>query len=140
MYASGGSLISHTIELPDKIYRALERYAAARDQPDARDYTPHIRPIGEDTVYARSLDPTKRPRRWVVERTHSWLNRSRWLFLRWEKLRVTYHAFLHLACALICFQQCDHSRTLGAVSEKVLRAAATKAACAASHVNACQPS
>jgi len=92
-------------------------YDTIRDQLDARGYTPHIRPIGEDTRSARSLDPTKTPRRWVVERLHSWLNRSRRLLVRWEKLKVTYQAFLHLACALICFQQCDRYRAALAVSE-----------------------
>ncbi len=88
-----------------------------RDQLDVRGYTPHIRSIGEDTVYARSLDPSKTPRRWVVERLHSWLNRSRRLVIRWEKLKQTYTAFVHLACALLCFQQCDRYRTASAVSE-----------------------
>ncbi len=67
----------------------------------------HVRPRGEDRVNARSLDPTKMPRRWVVERLHSWLNRSRRLLVRWEKRADTYQAFLQLACALLCFQQCD---------------------------------
>jgi len=40
-------------------------------------YGAHVRPRGEDAVNARGLDPTKTPRRWVVERWHSWLNRSR---------------------------------------------------------------
>jgi putative transposase len=92
-------------------------YDSIRDQLDARGYTPHIRPIGEDTVYARSLDPTKTPRRWVVERLHSWLQRSRRLLVRWEKLKGTYTAFVHLACALLCFQQCDRSRATLPVSE-----------------------
>ena len=43
----------------------------------------------------------------MVERLHSWLNRSRRLLVRWEKRQDTYEAFLHLACALLCFQQCD---------------------------------
>lgn len=92
-------------------------YDVIRDQLAVRGYTPHIRPIGEDTVSARSLDPTKRPRRWVVERLHSWLHRSRRLLVRWEKRKVTYQAFVHLACALICFQQCDRYRTAASVSE-----------------------
>jgi putative transposase len=70
-------------------------------------YVAHVRPRGEDTANARSLDPAKTPRRWVVERLHSWLNRSRRLLVRWEKRKDTYLAFLQLACALICFQQCD---------------------------------
>ena len=76
-------------------------------------YTPHVRPRGEDAANARSLDPQKTPRRWVVERLHSWLNRSRRLLVRWEKREDTYLAFLHLACALICFQQAQ--RLLGSL-------------------------
>jgi putative transposase len=75
----------------------------------ARGYVPHVRPRHEDKAHARSADPTKRPRRWVVERLHSWLNRSRRLLVRWEKLQRTYEAFLHLACAFVCFQQCDRA-------------------------------
>jgi putative transposase len=39
----------------------------------------------------------------VVERTHSWLNRSRRLLVRWEKKTQNYLAFLHLACAQLLF-------------------------------------
>ena len=92
-------------------------YDAIRDQLDVRGYTPHIRPVGEDRVFAHSPDPTKTPRRWVVERLHSWLNRSRRLLVRWEKLSITYQAFIHLACALLCFQQCDRYRAALQVSE-----------------------
>ena len=90
----------------------LPRFAA-----EHRGYTAHIRPRGEERAHAGSLDPLKRPRRWVVERLHSWLNRSRRLLVRWEKLGRTYRAFLHLACALLCFQQCTRYRTALAVSE-----------------------
>lgn len=34
-------------------------------------------------------------RRWVVERTHSWMNRFRRLLVRWEKREDTYLAMLH---------------------------------------------
>jgi putative transposase len=53
---------------------------------------------------ANSLEAGKTPRRCVVERLFSWLNRWRRLLLRWAKLGETYHAFLQLACGLICFQ------------------------------------
>jgi putative transposase len=79
-------------------------------------YIAHVRPRGKDAANARSTDPTKKPRRWVVERLHSWLNRSRRLLVRWEKRKDTYLAFLQLACALICFQQCDRATSL-ALSE-----------------------
>lgn len=82
-------------------------YDEVREHVRARGYTPHIRPRGEDRANAGSPDPAKRPRRWVVERLHSWLNRSRRLLVRWEKRQDTYEAFVYLACALLCFQCCD---------------------------------
>jgi putative transposase len=82
-------------------------YEVTRQEVAARGYTAHIRPVGEDRAAARSQDANKRPRRWVVERLHSWLNRSRRLLVRWEKRVDTYEAFVHLACALLCFQACD---------------------------------
>jgi putative transposase len=62
---------------------------------------------------ANSLEPTKQPRRWVVERLFSWLNRWRRLLIRWEKWGVTYEAFLRLACALLCFHYCDRLSVSG---------------------------
>lgn len=44
-------------------------------------------------------------RRWVVERTHSWLNRFRKLLVSFEKTEENYHALLFLAAALICWRQ-----------------------------------
>lgn len=49
-------------------------------------------------------DAGQRARRWVVERTHSWMNRFRRLLMRWEKRADTYIAMLHLACALIMWR------------------------------------
>jgi transposase len=40
--------------------------------------------------------------RWVVERTHSWLNRFRRLKVRYERRADIHEAFLKLGCALIC--------------------------------------
>jgi len=40
-----------------------------------------------------------------MERTHSWLNRSRRLLIRWEKKVENYLAFLHLACAQLIFHK-----------------------------------
>jgi len=75
-----------------------------------RGYVAHIRPRGADRANAGSTDPLKRPRRWAVERPHSWLNRSRRLLVRWEQPQHTSEALLHLAGALLCFQQCDRVR------------------------------
>ena len=61
-------------------------------------YTAHIRPRGEE-VQAKKAG--QKARRWVVERTHSWLNRFRRLLVRWEKKASNYEAMFHLACATI---------------------------------------
>lgn len=65
------------------------------------DFTPHIRSRGEEI---KELDEGKRPRRWVVERTHSWMNRFRRVLVRWEKKADNYLAFLHFACGLIALR------------------------------------
>ena len=66
-------------------------------------FTAHIRSRGEE---ARELaaEAGKRARRWVVERSHSWMNRFRRILVRWEKKPEHYLAFLHFACALIAFR------------------------------------
>jgi putative transposase len=66
-------------------------------------FTAHIRSRGEE---ARELaaEADKRARRWVVERSHSWMNRFRRILIRWDKKPENYLAFLHFACALIAFR------------------------------------
>lgn len=49
--------------------------------------------------------PGHKARRWVVERTHSWLNRFRKLLVSFEKTEASYTALLSLAAALICWRQ-----------------------------------
>lgn len=68
----------------------------------ARHYQPHVRSPGEEKR-EKEITPGYRARRWVVERSHSWLNRSRRLLVRWEKKGEKYLAFLHLACAQLIF-------------------------------------
>ena len=78
-------------------------YQEVRDTLAEFGFTAHIRSRGEE---AKSLkaEAGKRARRWVVERTHSWLNRFRRILIRWDKKPENYLAFLHLACALITFR------------------------------------
>ena len=66
-------------------------------------FTAHIRSRGEEAKELRA-EAGKRARRWVVERSHRWLNRFRRLLIRWEKKPENYIAFLHFACALIAFR------------------------------------
>jgi transposase len=68
-----------------------------------RDYVPHVRPRGEE-ISAKRRNKRYRPRRWVVERTHSWLNRYRKLLVRFEKTALSFEGLLELACALIVFR------------------------------------
>lgn len=69
-----------------------------------RDYKPHIKQRREEATLKRS-QPGYRARRWVVERTHSWINRFRKLLVSFEKTEASYVALLSLAAAMICWRQ-----------------------------------
>ena len=66
-------------------------------------FTAHIRGRGEEAQEIKRKARFK-ARRWVVERTHSWMNRFRRILIRWEKKASNYIAFLHLACAIITWR------------------------------------
>lgn len=66
-------------------------------------FTAHIRARGEE-AQAIKKEAGFKARRWVVERTHSWMNRFRRILVRWEKLAETFLAMLHLACAVITWR------------------------------------
>jgi putative transposase len=68
-------------------------------------YVPHVRQRGEE-VKAKKRGRKHPARRWVVERTHSWVNRFRKLLVRFEKLVHSYEGLLEIACTLIVFRQC----------------------------------
>jgi putative transposase len=74
----------------------------------ARDYVGHVRTRGEEIVDLKTI-PGYRTRRWVVERTHSWLNRFRRLLVRWEKTAANYLALLQFACAWQLFKSAEVS-------------------------------
>ncbi|CAN5745582.1 hypothetical protein BH20GEM3_BH20GEM3_12720 [soil metagenome] len=67
-------------------------------------FTAHIRARGEE-AQAIKREAGFKARRWVVERTHSWMNRFRAILIRWEKKATNFLALLHLACAYITFKQ-----------------------------------
>lgn len=79
-------------------------YAAVRADVAARAYDAHIRSRGDERA-ATQRTPGRRARRWVVERTHAWMNRSRRLLVRWEKKAENYLAFVQLACAQLIFSK-----------------------------------
>ena len=70
---------------------------------DEFDFTAHIRSRGEE-AQAIKKEAGFKARRWVVERTHSWMNRFRRILVRWDKSPTNYIAFLHFACALIALR------------------------------------
>jgi putative transposase len=79
-----------------------------REELKERGYEPHISPADKKKRSERKEAPQHpggRARRWVVERTHSWLNRSRRLMVRWEKKTENYLGFIHLACAQLIFSK-----------------------------------
>ena len=77
----------------DEVRRTLEEFG----------FTAHIRSRGEE-AQAIKKEAGFKARRWVVERTHSWLNRFRRILIRWDKSPANYIAFLHFACALVAFR------------------------------------
>jgi len=78
-------------------------YQAVREILEEFGFTAHIRSRSEEAQEIKQ-EAGKRARRWVVERTHSWMNRFRRILIRWDKKPENYIAFLHFACALIAFR------------------------------------
>ena len=56
-------------------------------------------------IARRGKDSSRRlgRHRWVIERTLAWLSSYRRLTIRYELRADLHEAFLHLACALVCF-------------------------------------
>ena len=76
----------------DKGYQSKKNKAALRK----RGITPRIARKGVESKEKLGQH------RWVVERTHSWLNRLRRLKIRYERRADIHEAFLKIGCALIC--------------------------------------
>jgi putative transposase len=66
-------------------------------------FTAHLRSRGEEAQAIKD-QASQQARRWVVERTHSWLNRFRRIVGRWDKKPEHDLAFRPFACALIAFR------------------------------------
>lgn len=87
-----GLCLDKGYDYPD-VYALLDQYGLI----------PHVRSRGEEKKQLDS-DAGFRARRWVVERTHSWLNRFRGLLIRWSKKPDNHRALLQLACGLIAWR------------------------------------
>lgn len=77
----------------DKAYDSREKRQALR----RRGITPRLARKGIESSEKLGRH------RWVVERTHAWLNRYRRLKIRYERSAEIHLAFLQLGCALICW-------------------------------------
>ncbi len=78
-------------------------YDEVREILEEFGFTAHIKARGDEANELKQ-EAGKRARRWVVERSHSWMNRFRRILVRWDKKPENYLAFLHFACALIAFR------------------------------------
>ena len=78
-------------------------YDDVRDLAKEFGYTLHLRTRGEEAQAIKRKAGFK-ARRWVVERTHSWMNRFRRILIRWEKKPENYLGLLHLVCAVITYR------------------------------------
>ena len=79
-------------------------YAGKPAEKEMRDrgYIPHVPQKG--ALKATRHRTKGKARRWVVERTHSWMNNFRKLRVRYEKKAANFEGLLHLATALICWR------------------------------------
>jgi putative transposase len=79
-------------------------YDEVRELVEEFRFTAHIRSRGEEAQELKRNARTK-ARRWVVERTHSWMNRFRGILIRWNKKAENYIAMLHMAFAFIIYRR-----------------------------------
>lgn len=77
-------------------------YPAMRVLAEEHGYTPHIRSRGEEKKACRR---GHKPRRWVVERTLSWLSKCRAILVRYDKHDFNYLGLTQLACALFWYRR-----------------------------------
>jgi putative transposase len=78
-------------------------YDEVRAIVEAFGFTAHIKARGEEAKEIKRKAGFK-ARRWVVERTHSWMNRFRGILIRWCKKPKNYIAMLHFAFAIITYR------------------------------------
>ena len=78
-------------------------YEEVRQIVEEFGFTAHIKARGEEAKEIKRR-PGFKARRWVVERTHSWMNRFRGILIRWCKKPENYIAMLHFAFAIITYR------------------------------------
>jgi transposase len=71
-----------------------------------RGFIPHIKSRGEERAEKKNNSAYK-TRRWVVEVSHSWINRIRKVLVRFEKLNTSYEGLLMFTFAFIASRKAD---------------------------------
>jgi putative transposase len=71
---------------------------------EAFHFTTHL-PPGKREAQKVKRQAGHKARRWVVERTHSWMNRFRGVLIRWCKKADNYIALLHMSFAFIIYKR-----------------------------------
>jgi len=71
----------------------------------AHGYVPHIRRIGGEKLDPATGEQRFPARRWVVERTLTWLSKCRALLIRYDKQGANFLGLLQVACALLWFRR-----------------------------------
>ena len=79
-------------------------YTGAEKIISDRRYILHIRPRNKEKE-EKINNPDFKARRWVVEVTHSFLNRFRKLLVRYEKKEKNYLALIQFACSIIVWRK-----------------------------------
>lgn len=78
-------------------------YAEPKEIVQEFGFTAHV-PKKPEEAQAAKRRARHKARRWVVERTHSWMNRFRGVLIRWCKKPENYVAMLHFAFAIITYR------------------------------------
>ena len=78
-------------------------YEEVRELVEEFGFTAHIPAKGQEAQKVKRK-AKKKARRWVVERTHSWMNRFRGIMIRWCKKPANYLALLHFAFGIIAWR------------------------------------
>lgn len=105
------TLQSIPVERPEACEAALQHlcldkgydFEEVRRIAEAFGFVAHIRSRGQE-AQAKQKHPAQKARRWVVERTHSWMNRFRSILIRWAKKTKNYLGLLQFVCGLIAYR------------------------------------
>ena len=81
-------------------------YVSKKNRQEAinRNYKP-VMPQKKPKNKPYAEPPIKDRKRWVIERTFSWLNRFRRVFVRYEKISNNFLAMVHFACLTVVFNK-----------------------------------